>query len=240
MALLQILYLAVAIASAHPPAIYAHRGGPLAFGKRVEPENTIAAFRHARAQVIELDVRVSKDRVPFVLHDPTLDRTTTCTGALARKTAAEAGRCHIPRLTTVLAWARNARATLEIEPKESAPIEHVLDVIGASGVPKRRLLIESFLHTNLDAARKRGYRTVLVTGKKANASALSEARAGGYDVVSPRWAIGRAFVRRAHAAGKQVLPWTLDSAAEIRAAAKLGVDGIITNDPPLARKVLDG
>lgn len=240
MVLLQILYLAVALASAHAPAIYAHRGGPLAFGKRVEPENTIAAFRHARAQVIELDVRVSKDRVPFVLHDPTLDRTTTCSGALARKSAAQAGRCHIPRLTTVLAWARRARTTLEIEPKEAAPVEHVLDVIAGSGVPKRRLLIESFLRSNLDAARKRGYRTVLVTGTKANASAVGAARAGGYDVVSPRWPIDNAFVRRAHGAGKKVLPWTLDSATEMRAAAKLGVDGIITNDPPLARKVLGG
>jgi len=57
------------------------------------PENTLPAFELALAQgadALELDVRVSADGVPLVLHDPTLDRTTDRTGLLATMSAREA------------------------------------------------------------------------------------------------------------------------------------------------------
>jgi len=57
------------------------------------PENTLPAFELALAQgahALELDVRVSADGVPLVLHDPALDRTTDRSGLLATISAAEA------------------------------------------------------------------------------------------------------------------------------------------------------
>lgn len=70
-----------------PPRILAHRGA-----SRVAPENTVAAFeaaRHAGADGIELDVRLSRDHVPMVIHDATLDRTTAARGPAAARTAGE-------------------------------------------------------------------------------------------------------------------------------------------------------
>ena len=61
--------------------IWAHRG---ASGDA--PENTLSAFRlaeHAGADGLELDVRLTADGVPMVLHDDTLDRTTNVRGMLA-------------------------------------------------------------------------------------------------------------------------------------------------------------
>jgi glycerophosphoryl diester phosphodiesterase len=72
------------------PLIFAHRGG-MALG----PENTLAAFdlgMAAGADGLELDVHLSADGVPVVLHDPTLDRTTSATGPLAALTASELAR----------------------------------------------------------------------------------------------------------------------------------------------------
>ena len=72
------------------PLIFAHRGG-CALG----PENTIAAFDlglPAGADGLELDVHLSADGVPVVHHDATLDRTTSHTGPLAARTAAELAR----------------------------------------------------------------------------------------------------------------------------------------------------
>lgn len=69
------------------PAVFAHRGG-CALG----PENTMAAFDRglaAGADGLELDVHLSADGVVVVCHDPTLDRTTHATGAVAARTAAE-------------------------------------------------------------------------------------------------------------------------------------------------------
>lgn len=59
---------------AQRPLVIAHRGFSAA-----APENTLAAFRQAidaGADLVELDYRHSRDGVPVVLHDPTLDRTT--------------------------------------------------------------------------------------------------------------------------------------------------------------------
>ena len=72
------------------PRVYAHRGG-----SALGPENTIAAFDiglAAGADGLELDVRLSADGVPVVVHDPTLDRTTDATGPVSARSADELAR----------------------------------------------------------------------------------------------------------------------------------------------------
>ena len=48
----------------------------------------------------------------------------------------------------------------------------------------------------------------------------------------------RAFIRRAHAAGKQVFVWTVNDALSLSRWMSMGVDGVITDEPALAREVL--
>lgn len=72
------------------PRVYAHRGG-----SALGPENTIAAFDlglAAGADGLELDVRLSADGIPVVVHDATLDRTTDATGPVSARTAEELAR----------------------------------------------------------------------------------------------------------------------------------------------------
>jgi glycerophosphoryl diester phosphodiesterase len=69
------------------PLVFAHRGGAA-----IGPENTIPAFDRglaAGADGLELDVHLSRDGIVVVHHDSRLDRTTTASGALAARTAAE-------------------------------------------------------------------------------------------------------------------------------------------------------
>jgi glycerophosphoryl diester phosphodiesterase len=69
------------------PRIVAHRGA-----SAERPEDTLCAIGRAieaGAQVVEIDVRASKDGILFLLHDPTLDRTTDGTGPAAERTMAE-------------------------------------------------------------------------------------------------------------------------------------------------------
>ena len=86
--------------------IYAHRGASAEF-----PENTLAAFRWALelgVGCIELDVHLSADGVPVVIHDQTVDRTTDGSGAVHELTVAElqaldaGGGERTPTLTDVL------------------------------------------------------------------------------------------------------------------------------------------
>jgi glycerophosphoryl diester phosphodiesterase len=71
--------------------IVAHRGGD-DWG----PESTLPTFRHAiaaGAQAIEFDVWWTADRVPVVMHDNTVDRTTNCRGEIDSFTLAELEQC---------------------------------------------------------------------------------------------------------------------------------------------------
>src|SRR5690242_12210421 len=70
--------------------VFAHRGG-----SALAPENTLAAFDlglRVGADGLELDVHLSADGLPVVVHDPTLERTTNATGRVAERTAAELAR----------------------------------------------------------------------------------------------------------------------------------------------------
>ena len=65
--------------------IVGHRGNPA-----YAPENTMESVRQALAggaECVELDVRLSADGVPVVMHDPTLDRTTDIAGPVASLSA---------------------------------------------------------------------------------------------------------------------------------------------------------
>jgi glycerophosphoryl diester phosphodiesterase len=248
--------------------IHAHRGGTLTRGKPVAFENSLSAFKAARphgADVVELDVHVTKDGVPFVMHDGTLDRTTDCKGPVSEHTAKELGNCHIvirgtndvfrtvpgskqpiPRLAAVLRWAKSSGTRLNVEinyyPNEegfdptSGFVAHELDTIDASGIPKKQILLQSFLPDNLTPARQRGYRTALITFAGAQGQAITLAQQGGFEVLEPQWPIrnAAAFVKSAHDAGKRVIPFTIDKPRDIVAARASGVDGIITDDPTLA------
>jgi glycerophosphoryl diester phosphodiesterase len=114
------------------PLVFAHRGGA-----KLAPENTIAAFDRGLAlgaDGLELDVHLSREGIPVVIHDATLDRTTDRTGPVQALTAGELaqvdagfrfgeerghpfrGQGHgIPTLASVLARYGDARLVIEVK-----------------------------------------------------------------------------------------------------------------------------
>ena len=78
--------------------VVAHRAGWKRDGLTVRAENSFAAIDHAAStgvEMVELDVRRSKDGVLVIMHDETLDRTTTCRGKVADHTLAELRTCRL-------------------------------------------------------------------------------------------------------------------------------------------------
>lgn len=266
------LLLALGAAGAQAVELHAHRGGTLAEGRPVVPENSLRAFRRAAemgADVVELDAKLSADGVPVVMHDATLDRTTDCSGRVRARTAAELRSCHVdilgtsgsfvqlpesrepvPELADVLAWARDggARLNLEIKNVPTDPdfdptpgfARAVVAAVDASGMDRDRVLIQSFWPPNLDQAELAGYETSLLTLGPMNEGGIPFATAHGYDWVSPQWPPldPAAYVDAAHAAGRLVVPFTLNAPDAIAAARDAGVDAVISDDPVLARRVL--
>jgi glycerophosphoryl diester phosphodiesterase len=115
-----------------------HRGGP----ENNLPENCIATFEntitHTRA-ILEVDPRYTKDSVIVLLHDPTLDRTTTGNGNISDFTFDELKQINlknldgnvtsykIPTLNETLQWARG-KAILLLD-KKNVPIEKRLEIV---------------------------------------------------------------------------------------------------------------
>ena len=264
--------LSAAATAAAAPIIHAHRGGSVIDGTPRFPENTLPAFANAAelGVVLELDVKLTQDGVPVVIHDATLDRTTNCTGAVEDRTLAQLGSCRadvlgspgsrlpteqvasptvpVPTLADVLALARDRDARVNLEIKNiptdgdfdatDAYANRVLDAVDASAIPRSLVLIQSFWPPNLDLAEGRGFETSLLTLAATNEGGPNFADGKGYEWVSPGFPVNQAYVSRAHALGLRVVPYTLDTPAEIKAAAALGVDEVITNDPGMARRAL--
>ncbi|SDY58421.1 glycerophosphoryl diester phosphodiesterase [Evansella caseinilytica] len=144
--------------------IFAHRGA-----SGTHPENTMTAFQAALddgADGIELDVQLTKDRVPVIIHDETVNRTTDGQGWVKDYTYEElkkldaGGWFHpafhgaaIPTLEAVLEWLAPTSLLLNIELKNGIVRypgieEIVLKLIKKYDV-KNRVIISSFNHYSL-------------------------------------------------------------------------------------------
>ncbi len=120
------------------PLVSAHRGGP----RPGFPENCIATFentlRHVHA-ILEVDPRLTKDGVAVLMHDPTLDRTTTGTGKLAdhtweqlkrlklKDTEGKATPYGMATLDEALDWAKGK--TILVLDRKSVPVEMTARII---------------------------------------------------------------------------------------------------------------
>ena len=126
-------------------SIYGHRGA-----SAEQPENTLAAFRRAielGVAGVELDVHLSADGVPVVIHDETVDRTTNGSGAVSDHTVdqlrtLDAGRGeYVPALAEVLTLF-GPEQHVNIEIKSNAAGQAVIDVVDA--LPDLSWAISSF------------------------------------------------------------------------------------------------
>jgi len=153
-------------------------------------------------------------------------------------------------IRSLLAFARRTGSTVNLEIKnipsdpdyDSTPAfaNRVMDAVIASGIPRRQLIIQSFVPANLDVARQRmpGVTTSLLSLQSINEAFLQLAASNHYDLISPEWPVSADYVSRAHGMGLGVVPFTLDTAADVRGARQAGVDALITDDPLMAGRAL--
>lgn len=137
------------------------------------PENTLAGI-HTAADMdinwVELDVKITKDEIPIIFHDDTLDRTTNGSGNVADKTLEEIRELEcgswygesfagiqIPTLEEAIdvLLERDLGLNLEIKPcpgREKETAEVALDLLSSTWDDHDRLLISSFQHVSLETA----------------------------------------------------------------------------------------
>jgi glycerophosphoryl diester phosphodiesterase len=232
--------------------VIAHRG----LSARA-PENTMAAFQRAAQtpgiDMVELDVRLSRDEEVIILHDRALQRTTTGNGPARSYTLAEiqsfdAGSWFhpsfrsesVPTLKTLLNAVRN-RLWVNIEIKsdwfhrESLGFleRRVLDIVTEAGMLDR-VFFSSFDHTLI--GRLKDLCPAAWTGVIYNlhwnffsSPSHLQRKTKASVFVCGRHEFRRSFVVDAHRVGMAVYVYTVDAAEEIGALIAMGVDGIISN-----------
>ncbi|HJV68810.1 glycerophosphodiester phosphodiesterase [Ideonella sp.] len=232
----------------HPRWI-AHRGA----GK-LAPENTLAAFRLGAShgyRAFECDVKLSADDVPFLLHDDTLDRTTTDAqgraadrpwGALSRldaggwHSAAYAGE-PLASLQAVATWLRRNRAWLDLEIKPTEGDEERTGRIVATEVARLWAgdatppLLSSFRPESLAGARDAApglARALLVDTDWPGWLDLA-LQLGCVAAITNHQLMDAALLARLHQAGLRALVYTVNDPVRASELLAIGIDGIITD-----------
>ena len=246
------------------PLIAAHRGGAALW-----PENSLTAFRGAIAlgvDALEFDVHLTADGEPVVIHDATLDRTTTGQGPVRSVTLARLQSVRlldrtgapldetVPTLAQVLALARPTSVAVLPEIKldrSRAPYpdveQRVVALLRAHGLVERAS-VQSFDDATLRRVRalEPALRTMLL---------ISQGRMTTYASTPAdpvRWAVelGTAdlgvdfrlidapLVAAARAAGVRLAAWTVNADDDLRRMGALGVDVVMSDRPDRARQLL--
>ncbi len=240
------------------PLIIAHRGA-----RDVAPENTLAAFRaalEAGADGIELDVTRCATGEIVVIHDDTVDRTTDGHGRVAEMPfpalrELDAGRWfgeafageRIPLLAEVLdAVGGILRLNIEIKGKDwrDSGIEAEI----AEMIRRRNLaplvIISSFNPWALRRMRRAAPEVrcgflYAAPRLKCDLAPFLAPRFLGVEALHPHLAlVDDTYVARAQRLGLRLNVWTVNAPEDIRRLAALGVDGIITDHPALAKDLL--
>lgn len=240
------------------PLVAAHRGGALLW-----PENSLTAFRGALGlgvDLLELDVHLTRDGEVVVIHDPTLERTTTGQGAVRDRSWAELAAVtlkgttgeRVPRLRDVFALAGPTTAGLLVEIKvgvDRAPYsgieEKVLALLGEAGLLGHATVM-AFEPETLERLRTLSP-TVRLTGllSQRGAERIGGVRAAvarlqalkANDLGIERTLLSPEAVAAARAAGLTIGVWTVNEPEELRRALAAGVDYVTTDRPDLALKL---
>ena len=232
------------------PRRIAHRGAGL-----LAPENTLAAFRLGAGlgwRMFECDARLSADGVVFLLHDDTLDRTTSGHGPAAAQPWSvlrqlDAGSWHspgfagetLPSLAAVAGFCLAHGLLMNIEIKPSPGLERETGTAvareaqrlwsaAAGAIPP---LLSSFQPEALDAARAAAPelpRGLLLESLRAGW--LASARGlGCCAVIADHTQWTAAALAEARAAGLRTLAYTVNDPDEAQKLEDWGLDGLITD-----------
>jgi glycerophosphoryl diester phosphodiesterase len=218
------------------------------------PENMLAGFAHAQrvgVAGVELDLHLSADNQLVVIHDDTVDRTTSGSGPVASFTAAQLRRLEVPTLAEVLTHVPDLRAYF-LEIKEHSPEQYttlcqlLVQTVAISGVADRVIAISfdakaletmratvpgiprGFLGSYTDAEDIATAQSLGCVWAMANIDALTA-------VPAPAAAEAIAAIR---AADLKLGIWTCNTELQLHHAIGFKADAVITDHPSFARAYL--
>ncbi len=218
-------------------------------------ENTMQAFEeaaHEHADMVELDVHLTRDGVPVVIHDFSLKRLTGAEKEVSDVTLQEIrqlkvmGSEPIPTLQDVFEWARANMMGVYVELKGKGTDAAVAELVESNGM-ERYVIVGSFDEGLVKEFKHRMpevYTSILF--REVDVDPLDMASKAEADFVHPCWEnegprpdllLSQEWVERVHTSGLGVIAWHEERPEVIRGLYNLGVDGICSNRPDLLYEV---
>jgi glycerophosphoryl diester phosphodiesterase len=237
--------------------IWGHRGAA-----SCAPENTLESFALAAdqgADGIELDIQLTRDGQIVVCHDETLERVSNGSGNLKdhtlaelkalefNKTHPEYAHARIPTLREVYQLVKPTGLMVNVELKTGifhyeGMVDGALELTAAEGM-EDRVIYSSFNHHTLVELKKKNpsVKTGLLYSDEAIGVHAYAKKVVGADALHPALyhMQDMEYVKKAHALGLATRVWTVDEELYIKLLLQMGVEGIITNRPALARYLAD-
>lgn len=220
--------------------IIAHRGA-----SGTEPENTLCAFRRAvklGCRWIECDVRMTRDGVPVVIHDATVNRTTNGHGRVSQMTNDELQRLNagkgekIPTLKEALQFAKKRKVNFVLEIKDPKALSKTISLLKTFKLLDH-IILSSFSPSVIRHAKQlcaTVYTALLAEDRGMDAEAYTRnaqrARADMIHLPPGRY-LNRAGLHTLSRAGLTVWAWTVNTKKEARRLKRFGITGIFTDYP---------
>jgi len=240
------------------PLNFAHRGA-----RRQAPENTLPAFTRALelgADGVELDVQLSADMVPVIIHNGTVNATTDGSGQVAKLSldalreldagshlSAEFAGTRIPTLDEVFELI-GRRLLINVELKDfklNSPLpEIVIDRVRAHGL-EQSVLFSSFNPFMLRATKRlapempAGYLYAPGLPLPLAKGWLARPVIGPHEARHPHFSmVDTGYMNWARQHGYRVNVWTVNEPEDMQQMIGLGVDMIITDVPDVLHQIL--
>ena len=241
--------------------VIAHRGA-----SAYAPENTHSAFRMAidlKAEMIELDVSLSKDGVPVVIHDDTINRTTKGKGQVMDYTLAELKEFEtgswfgaefagepFPTLEEVLTYTKD-RIAVNIEIKteavtgqaEGGIIQKSLEIVEKAGV-QRQVIFSSFDYralVQLEQLDPDIPKAILYeksqSGQKLPSELVKEFKVDAFNCSHRQ--LSEEWVNDLNENGIPFLVYTVNDEKRMREVIEMGAAGIFSDKPDLLKELVE-
>jgi glycerophosphoryl diester phosphodiesterase len=224
-------------------SIIAHRGA-----NRHRPENSLAAFEKALefgAHVIETDVRATRDGHAILMHDDTVKRTTGGVGAVAEmslediKSLKLGNGQDIPTVREALELLRG-RCLVNLELKDPGSVAAAGEIVREMKLWKE-VIFSSFSGpwlVDLKLRYPNARLSFISDDRKQDCVRIASSLKAESVNIHARIAT-KQLVLHAHSSGLDVNVWTVNSPRRIRKLIVIGADGIISDKPDVARRVLE-
>ena len=211
------------------PLLLGHRGAGAA---KLVPENTLASFDQALGDGcdgFEFDVRLTEDGESVIAHDPRFGKYK-----IERTLAQQVST--LPRLRDVLKRYQD-KAFLDIEVKVKGLERTIVDLF-LRHKPRKGCVVSSFLPSAIKALHEHDASIPLglICETPTQLRQWSELPVGW--VIAHYELCEAELVRKVKGAGKKIMVWTGNGAAEMKGFAELGVDGLISDETALLCRTL--